>query len=104
MPGDATALAFAASADRPMRVSLQLRQPDGGIDGRRWRRSIYLDTAEREVAVTVDELRPIEPGQPAHPDPARVHAVLFVVDTLNTRPGESGEIVVRDVRFVRPAR
>jgi hypothetical protein len=104
MPGDATALAFAASADRPMRVSLQLRQPDGGSDGRRWRRSIYLDTAEREVAVTVDDMRPIEPGQPAHPDPGRVHAVLFVVDTLNTRPGESGEVVVRDVRFVRRAR
>jgi hypothetical protein len=104
MPSDATALAFAASADRPMRVSLQLRQPDGGSNGRRWRRSIYVDTAERDVVVSVDDLRPVESGQPSHPDPSRVHAVLFVVDTLNTLPGERGEIVVRDVRFVRGAR
>ncbi len=88
---------FRARADRPMRLSLQVRVPGGGPDGRRWRRSIYVDTTPRLVDVPLSELEPVGPATALRPISARVQAVLVVVDTLNTRPGEAGAIWLSEV-------
>ena len=41
---------FTARSDRPMRLSVQVREP-GGEAGQRWHRSVYLDPTERDVTV-----------------------------------------------------
>jgi hypothetical protein len=79
-------LAFRASASRPMRLSVQLRLPDG----RRWQRSVYLDETSREIIVPLEEMTSVAGGgRRAHIE--RADALLFVVDTVNTPPGTAGE-------------
>jgi hypothetical protein len=91
---------FTASARAPMRISLQVRVP-GGTDGQRWGRSIYLDRSTRNLSVPLADLQPIDRRTALRPVVARVQSVLIVVDTLNAKPGSSGEITLKDVRFVR---
>lgn len=95
----ATGLAFVGRADRPMRISVEVR---AGGDGRRWQRSVYLDRAPREIAIAFDDMRPIEPGAAARPPAGRLSTLLFAVTTTNTRPGSSGEFTLADVRLVSP--
>jgi hypothetical protein len=91
---------FTARSDRPMRMSVQLRVPTSG-DGERWSRSLYIDEAGRDVSVFFDDMRPRGVTSRPRPDLAMVHAVLFVVDTVNTPPGASGQIWIDDVRYGR---
>ena len=51
------------------------------------------------MVIWFDDMRPIAPAQAAHPPLDQVHAVLFVVDTVNTPPGTSGRVKIRDLRF-----
>lgn len=90
-------LLFRAWADGLMRASVQVRVPDG--EGRRWRRSIYVGTGPVEYAIPIRELTPVEapPGTPL--DPVRVDTILFVVDTVNTKPGTAGELHVSELRI-----
>ncbi len=90
---------FVAASARPMRVSVQIRLP-GGVNGRRWRRSIYVDEVPRQVSVALADFDPVERQSSLHPVAARVQSVLLVIDTLNTLPGTEGELVIRDVRVV----
>ncbi len=101
---EASALDFTVSADRPMRLSVQLREPDGGTHGFRWRRSVYVDASARQVRVRFDDLRAVAPNRRPHPVPPDVHALLFVVDTVNTSPGESGTVILRDVGIAGSSR
>jgi hypothetical protein len=91
---------FTAHADRPMRVSVQLRVPGGGA-GERWQRSVYLDQETREVSVFFDDMTPV--GETKSPTPmlADVRSLLFVVDTVNTKVGANGQYWIDDVRFGR---
>jgi predicted metal-dependent phosphoesterase TrpH len=82
---------FTAQADRPMRLSVQVRTP-GGPDGRRWRRSVYLDQTPRVIDLALSELEPIGPATTLRPVVARVQSILLVVDTINTAPGTSGSV------------
>ena len=91
-------IAFTARASRPMRVSLQIRLP-GGAQGQRWRRSVYLDETPRDVVVRLADMEPAGETTSLRPIVARVQSVLFVVDTMNTAPGTSGTIWLRDVRL-----
>jgi len=91
---------FTAASAAPMRISFQVRAP-GGPDGRRWRRSLYLDQASRSFAVRLSELDPVERGSLLRPVIARLQSVLIVVDTVNARPGASGEVRISNVRIVR---
>jgi hypothetical protein len=93
-------LLFTARADRPMRLSVQLRVPSEG-DGERWHRSVYLDTSPRRIAIFFDEMTPRGPTTQRRPVLANVRDVLFVVDTVNTRPGTSGQVWIDDVRYGR---
>ena len=87
-------LAFRASASRPMRLSVQLRVPDG----RRWQRSVYLDETPREIIVPIEEMTSVAGGgRRAHIE--RADALLFVVDTVNTPPGTAGETWLDSLRW-----
>jgi hypothetical protein len=93
-------LLFTARASRPMRISVQLRMPGDDI-GQRWHRSVYLDSTPRTVTVHFDEMIPRGPTDAARPPLSQVQSVLWVIDTLNTTLGDSGEVVLDDVRYGR---
>jgi len=92
-PGDLAAydrLVLRAFADAPMRVWVQLRSPAGG--GRRWGRSIYLDTTPRTITLPLAAFLPLEPGTPQQPALSEVTALLLVADTTHNRPGDRGVV------------
>lgn len=91
------AVRFTIRAEKPMRVSLQIR--DTTAD--RWQRSVYVESAPHERTVALDDFIPV--GATHLPKAARadVRNVMFVVDTINTKPGTSGRIWIGDPRLVR---
>jgi hypothetical protein len=91
-------LHFSIRAERPMRVSLQLR--DGGGVGR-WQRSIYVDGVQQERTVSFDDLVAVAETAAPKPDRAAVRSVLFVVDANNTKPGMSGRVWLRAATLER---
>ena len=98
-PQAAGALQIELSASAPMRVSIQLREPKPG-EGLRWRHSAYVDTHPRLVTLPLDEFRAIRPA--AGPVPLdRLHALMFVTDTVNGRPGDVRRVSVHRARWVR---
>ena len=97
---DALIVEFRVHADRPMRVSVQLRSPQGGGEGRRWRRSIYADTEDRLVRLSLADFVAVPPVT-AGPELSTIDSLLFVVDTINTDPGRRGEFWIADLRLVR---
>jgi hypothetical protein len=80
-------LRFTVRAERPMRLSVQLRTERG-----RWQRSVYVDTFNQERTVYFDELRLVGSTDPDRPAAAEVRSLLFVVDSTNTKPGTSGRV------------
>jgi hypothetical protein len=101
--GGSDRVSFRASSDRPMRCSIQVRQPGADRDGARWQRSIYVDSAPREISVCFDDMRPVARTMPTHPDLSQVDAVLIVVDTTNTRPATAGRMWLEQVRLEHAA-
>ena len=93
-------LVFTARADRPMRMSVQLRAPTGG-EGERWQRSVYLDQTPRTIQVFFDEFSPL--GSTSSPTPAlsNVQSILFVVDTINAKIGSNGRIWIDDIKYAK---
>jgi hypothetical protein len=96
-PAGATGLELDLSASSPMRFSVQWREPRPG-EGLRWRHSTYVDGTRRSVVLPLDEFRPIRPATGQVPLD-RVHALLFVMDTVNGRPGDSRTITVHATRW-----
>jgi len=97
-------LMFTAWADRPMRLSVQLREPaqEVGVEaGERWHRSVYLDSTARDVTVYFDDMTPRGLTSLPRPTLANVESVLFVVDTVNTSLGGNGSIWMDDVKYAR---
>jgi hypothetical protein len=94
-------VAFTARADRPMRVSVQVRLP-GGRDGQRWQRTVYVDTTARPFVLPLQDFEPIGVVTTQRPIVARVHAVLLVVDTTHAAPGATGTVWFSDVRLAAP--
>jgi hypothetical protein len=78
-----------ASADRPMRVWVQLRSPADG--GRRWGRSVRLLPVPPATPheLPLDALSPLD-GQRGPVPLADITAILLVIDTVHNRPGDSG--------------
>jgi hypothetical protein len=101
LPGDTgvTGIRFAAHASAPMRVSVQVRL-GGERAGERWRRSVYVDPETRTVDVPIGDFDRADGHTADRIDPSRIpaQALLFVVDTLNTKPGTAGTLTIGDVQ------
>jgi hypothetical protein len=94
-------LTFIARADRPMRISVQLRAGEGEAAGERWQRSVYVDTVDQERAVFFDDLTPVGATHAFKAPLPTIRNILFVVDQTNTKPGTSGRIWLRKVALER---
>jgi hypothetical protein len=92
-------LIFTARADRPTRMSVQLREPRTP-DGQRWHRSVAMDTEPKEITVFFNDLRPLA-AAPPQPVLTAIDSILFVLDTVNTPLGGSGSIWIDDVKYGR---
>jgi hypothetical protein len=82
-------------ADRPMRVSLQVRRSDG----QRWRESIYVDTTPREHVIPVTRLTAVE-GRADPVEPTAIESLLLVIDLVNALPGAAGKLTIERVGLI----
>jgi hypothetical protein len=83
--GTPGAIELSLAADRPMRVSVQLRS----VDGFRWARSYYVDPRGSALRVPVSSLVAIPPSA----GPVRdAQSLLLVVDLTNAQPGRTGTL------------
>ena len=89
-------LVFTARAEQPMRISVQLRSERGS-----WQRSVYIDAVDQERTVFFDELTPAAGAGTDKPPRAEIRAILFVIDTVNTRPGTSGRVWITNPALQR---
>jgi len=88
-------LSFTIRAEHPMRLSVQLRVPDPGSSGsQRWQRSVFAGPFDQDRSVFVDDLTPIGRTATWRPPLALVRSLMFVVDTVNTKPGSSGRFSI----------
>ena len=89
-----TRLRFTLRAERPMRVSVQLRGGDGVED--RWQRTVYVDLSNQEHTIDFDDFTPVGVTHTARPPLGSIRHILFVIDGTNTKPGTSGRIWIRN--------
>jgi hypothetical protein len=90
-------LGFVIRADRPTRVSVQVRAPRPGGEPGRWRRSVYADATPRRVIVAIDDMRPVEPTREPRLPRGALRSLLFVIDTVHTTPGASGTFSIEQL-------
>ena len=94
-------LRFEARADQPMRISVQLRSREQGVEDERWQRSVYIDTVAQAHTVYFDDLMPIDDPTPDptvdtwRPKLASVRSLMFVIETTNSKVGSSGHLWIR---------
>jgi hypothetical protein len=93
-------LRFDARANREMRVSVQLRDPQSG---RRWIRSVVVGPQPRDILVTFADMTPVESTLDRRVRLDTVDSILFVVDTTHSLPGDTGRFTLRDLRAERTA-
>lgn len=93
---------FTVRADRPRRVSVQVRLPGSG-DGERWVRSVYADETPRDVRVRLEDFEPADLPTSRRPVAARLQSLLFVVDEPHTVRGMSGRLEISAVSLRGPA-
>jgi hypothetical protein len=96
-----TRLAFRARTERPMRIWVQLQTTLPDQNQQYWRRSVYIDDTLREIAIPFEEMLPIPESAPRVAPLARILTIMFVVDTLHTPLGSSGNIWIDDLRYQR---
>ena len=95
-----TGVSFTGQANRPMRVSVQLRASIEQGSGR-WRKSVYLDDTARTVTLPFSAFRPTVNTLPPAPPLESIASLLFVLDTLNTALGSNGEFRIDNLSLVR---
>lgn len=96
----ADGVAFAVRAEAPMRISVQVRAEVPGARPERWEKSVYVDATEQPRVVRFDEMKPVGTTHTPRPPKAAVRAVMFVVDTTNSKPGASGRLWLGQVRLI----
>jgi hypothetical protein len=87
-------IVFTGRSNRPARFWVQVRESGG----RSWHRSVFLDEDARTVSVRFDDMTPLEAATTGQAPLADLRSVLFVVDTVNTRPGTNGQLWLDDVK------
>jgi hypothetical protein len=95
---DFAGIVFHGRASKPMRLSVQLRFPP---DGARWVRSVYLAPGDREIRIPVSSMRAAERSSVPMPPPKSAGSLLLVVDLVNARPDDAGELTVSNLRALR---
>jgi hypothetical protein len=93
-------VSFAARADKPMRIWVQLWMPVP-TGNRYWRRSVYLDSTIREITIPFDELTPVGEADPGGPPLAGIESIMFVVDQVHTPIGTGGQIWIDNLAYGR---
>lgn len=103
-PGGFDRVVLTARADRPMRVSIQVRLPGAG-GGQRWRRSAYLDAESRQIVLPLASFTAADRPTSQQPIASAVQGLLIVVDTVNTVPGAKGTLWISAIGLgrTRPA-
>jgi hypothetical protein len=99
--GNYDRVSFTIRAEHPMRVSVQARATAGSGEPQRWQRSLYVDPDDAERTVMFSDMSPVGRSGAAAAPAASIRNLLFVVDTVNTKPGASGRVWLRDVRLER---
>ena len=66
-------------ADRPMRVSVQLRTGADGTREERWQRSVYVDDTERDISVAFGEMKPVGATRSEQPPLGDAPSLVLVV-------------------------
>jgi hypothetical protein len=94
-------ITFTARAERPMRISVQLRVSVPGAPDERWHRSVYLDPAERSQTVRFGDMTAIGHTRAPRPPLSEVHSAVFAVELTNTKPGSSGRIWITSAALER---
>ena len=79
-----------------MRISVQIRSDRGS-----WQRSIFIDAVDQERTVFFDDLTPAAGADADTPPRAEIRSILFVIDTVNTRPGTSGRVWITNPALQR---
>jgi hypothetical protein len=96
-------IALTLRAERPMRIAVQLRagEGQGEASGERWKRTIYVDTANQERTVYFDDFQPVGRTHSLTPAFSSIRSILLVVDATNTNPGDSGRIWITSAALQR---
>jgi len=87
-----------ARADRPLRVSVQLRA-DRLAGAPCWQRSLYLDSSERTYSIAFDDMRPVRPADAARVPLTSIDSLLVLSGLLNGTPASAAEVNVTEFRF-----
>ena len=82
-----------------MRLSIQVRADVPNAPPERWQRSIYVDATERDQSVSFADMRPVGVTHTPRAVTKNVRAIMFIVDTTNSKPGASGRIWLKNVRL-----
>jgi hypothetical protein len=89
---------FVATSSAPMRVSIQVRLPEGrGRTAQRWRTSIYVDQTPRPFVLRLQDFEPADRPTVRRPVVTPIQALLVVADTVNSRPGSTGTVWLSNV-------
>lgn len=94
-------VSFRASADQPLRLSLQIRASHGTA---RWRRSFYIDRSPEDVRIPISDMSGVgSEGGHGPPNLSTIEALLVVVDLTNNRPTASGRLTIESPMLERVA-
>ena len=89
---------FEGRANRPMRLSAQLRA--GGLDGEpRWRQSFFLDENQKTIRIALKDLTSVEKGEVGGTILSEIDSFLIVTDLTNGTPGVDGEARIKSPRI-----
>ena len=84
-----SAIALTVRAERPMRVSVQLRVPGKGSEWDRWHRSMFVGVSDEDRTLPLSDFRPVGSLQPTALPLETVRSIMFVIDPVNTKRGTS---------------
>jgi hypothetical protein len=91
-------VSFVAAGSVPMRVSIQVRLPEGrGRTAQRWRKSIYIDRTPTPFVLRLQDFEPADRPTVRRPVVTPIHSLLIVADTVNSRPGSAGTVWLSDI-------